>query len=144
MKTPIFILKYFDILVVAQQIKHGYFLPKIARTIKFILAVFYYQALTFHPEKETTILLLMHISIACAVHISFTFAIMLCRARNFCEFSNLDFISAHLSVCPFLWMAAVWTTHNPFSSFLLGVDCEWDLGWALACSQFVVLIRHDL
>lgn len=49
-------------------------------------------------EKETTVLLLIHISIAGAVHISFIFAIILCRAGKFSEFSNLDSISAHLFV----------------------------------------------
>lgn len=58
-------------------------------------------------QMETTVFLLIHISIAGAVHISFTFAIMLYRAGKFSEFSNLDYISAHLSVCPALWMAAV-------------------------------------
>lgn len=53
-------------------------------------------------ENETTVLLLIPISIAGAVHISFTFSIMLCRAGKFSQSSNLDSISAHLSVCPFL------------------------------------------
>lgn len=53
-------------------------------------------------QMETTVFLLIHISIAGAVHISFTFAIMLYRAGKFSEFSNLDYISAHLSVCPAL------------------------------------------
>lgn len=86
-------------------------------------------------EKETTILPLIHISIVSAVYNSFTFAIMLCRAGKFGEFSNLDSISAHLSV-----LSSEWQLCGPHATLFL-LSC---LGWTVSGIQAEPSLVHSL